>query len=113
MSKFRVGDRVKVIAPGLESTGKAGTIMGKKIFGSVLNELTGVRSPRRWDWPVMIDGWESDHSTRCYFYGDADLAPLTNPDTEAWKAFKELLKPNPAILKAKDPAKKQEFWVTP
>jgi len=110
--KFKVGDRVRINCPTSERHGMTGTIYSKgngDWADDSINHGSNIMG-----WRVNIDGIGKVRFDGCTFaYLDHQLIPLTNPDTEAWKAFKELLKPNPAILAARDPAKKQEFWVTP
>lgn len=101
---MKVGDRVKYVYQGdaLVPYGCVGTIEANHMCFKTDDEHF-----------VRFDTLASPHWSGLWTCYECDLAPLTNPDTEAWKAFKELLKPNPAILAARDPAKKQEFWVTP
>ena len=101
MSKFKVGDRVRIVCPEVPRHGCEGTIyqrgngMWSKEYGYLKGQI---------GWRVDVDGWgKRDSNGAAFAYLDSQLEPIVNPDETAWTEFKRYLQPDPIIL-AKEPA---------
>lgn len=62
--------------------------------------------PIGYGYVIRIDGIPSNHYSGEWMALESNLAPLVNPDEEAWTAFKKLhLTPDPALILAKETVK--------
>ena len=104
MSKFKVGDRVRINCPESEAGnhGKTGTIWeivpDGQWFGAS-QKYDGLT-----DYRVDVDGKGKYGPLNLSFgYPEHELIPLVPPDELAWQKFREHLKPNPLVIFDADP----------
>lgn len=100
MAKFKVGDRVRIIGPeDCLHLGKQGCIWHIGNNNWHPREISAGTPANALAYSVWIDGIGIGDSDGTEFAFEAhELAPLVNPDEEAWLEFKKLLQPNPSIL---------------
>ena len=101
MSKFKVGDRVRIVnCPDSPRNGAEGIIY-KKASANWLSLYPHYRG--REAWQVDVDGWGKRDSIVLFTYCHDKLIPLIPPDELAWQKFRNHLQPNPAIIFDADP----------
>lgn len=104
MATFKVGDRVRIIGPEWgRNLGRSGVIWDIEEGRWEASAIARGTAPNAVGYSINVDGVGRYHfGTRTIIAYEAhELAPLGNPDEEAWQEFKKLLQPNPAILLAK------------
>lgn len=102
MSKFKVGDRVRIVCPKSIHCGWEGTV-----WDISYNVIFAHGGRANIGFNVDVDGYgRYDHkSAYPICYEAHDLEPVVNPDELAWIAFRDLhLKPDPALILAKEAA---------
>ena len=104
MSKFKVGDRVRINCPDSEFSlhGKTGTIW--KIVPDGQWRGAAARYNGLTSYRVDVDGVGKRGPLYGFFgYPASDLIHLVPPDELAWQKFREHLKPNPLVIFDADP----------
>ena len=99
MSKFKVGDRVRIVCQEKKTCyGKEATIW--LVHLTHWEEFDRVGT----GYFVDIDGiGKSGEENVDYAYEEHELEPLVPPDELAWQKFREHLKPNPLVIFDADP----------
>lgn len=100
MSKFKVGDRVRIVSTDSDARGREATVW--KIDPN--SEWDEIRLRGTVAYCVDVDGWgRHSRSGKEIAFPEYELAPLVPPDELAWQKFREHLKPNPLVIFDADP----------
>lgn len=103
MSKFKVGDRVRINCELSIANGDTGIIIEGPRFISTKSSVTGEILQRAWRFLVACDSTPNLDKWRGFNFLESELEPLVPPDELAWQKFREHLKPNPLVIFDADP----------
>ena len=105
MSKFKVGDRVRIIRKRNWLKGKEATVYRVDTWN--LHDTSVIRKTAKLGdaaYCLNVDGvGKLNMKGHLIAFNYEDLEPLVPPDERAWQKFREHLKPNPLVIFDADP----------